>query len=58
MPEGVDGFELPVPVRVGGNVGGGAYQMVPMPGGRGRVEVGDRLMLEIDPDGEILFDRG
>ena len=56
VPDGVEGFELPVPVRVGANLtGGGRYEIVPMPGGRGRVAVGDRVRLEVDPLGEILF---
>ena len=58
VPEGVEGFELPVPVRVGGTLGAGETRIVPMPGGRGRVAVGDRLGLELDPDGEILFEPG
>ena len=54
VPGGVEGFELPVPVRVGGDRPGG-YQIVPMPGGRGRVALGEGATLEVDPDGEILF---
>ena len=35
----------------------GRYEIVPMPGGQGRVAVGDRVRLEVDPLGEILFAR-
>ena len=56
VPEGIEGFELPVPVQIGDNLpGGGRYEIVPMPGGRGRIGVGDRVTLEVDPLGEILF---